>query len=236
VSPEPLESVRAALPIQPVLIFLAGPNGAGKTTFFEQYLDRLGLPYVNADRIARVLRSTDPTAASDDIDRRAFGEAERLRTSFVEAAVSFCTETVFSDPASAKLKFLKRARASGFAIFLIFVGLDDPDLAVARVKQRVHHGGHDVPDAKLRARFPRILANLRGAIPIVDEAFLFDNSSYDTPYRIVAVYRQGHLVSRHPPLPPWTQGVGALDDLRTPGRAARELEHCRRPRRGGRSL
>jgi predicted ABC-type ATPase len=207
VSVDPLASIRAALPAQPVLLFLAGPNGAGKTTFFEEYLDDLGLPYVNADRIARVLRNADPTASSDDIDRRAFIEAERLRRAFVEARLSFCTETVFSDPADAKLKFLKNARARGFTIFLIFIGLDSPVLAAARVRQRVQHGGHDVPDEKLHARFP---ANLRAAIPIVDEAFVFDNSSYDTPYRVVAVYQRGQIVSRHPPLPLWTRGLPGL--------------------------
>ncbi len=205
-SVDPPASIRAALPAQPVLLFLAGPNGAGKTTFFEEYLDDLGLPYVNADRIARVLRNADPTASSDDVDRRAFIEAERLRRAFLEARLSFCTESVFSDP----LKFLKEARVRGFAVFLIFIGLDSPVLAAARVRQRVQHGGHDVPDEKLHARFPRTLANLRAAIPIVDEAFLFDNSSYDTPYRVVAVYQRGQIVSRHPPLPLWTRGLPGL--------------------------
>ena len=205
-SVDPPASIRAALPAQPVLLFLAGPNGAGKTTFFEEYLDDLGLPYVNADRIARVLRNADPTASSDDVDRRAFIEAERLRRAFLEARLSFCTESVFSDP----LKFLKEARVRGFAVFLIFIGLDSPVLAAARVRQRVQHGGHDVPDEKLHARFPRTLANLRAAIPIVDEAFLFDNSSYDTPYRVVAVYQRGQIVSRHPPLSLWTRGLPGL--------------------------
>ena len=205
-SVDPPASIRAALPAQPVLLFLAGPNGAGKTTFFEEYLDDLGLPYVNADRIARVLRNADPTASSDDIDRRAFIEAERLRRAFLEARLSFCAESVFSDP----LKFLKEARVRGFAVFLIFIGLDSPVLAAARVRQRVQHGGHDVPDEKLHARFPRTLANLRAAIPIVDEAFLFDNSSYDTPYRVVAVYQRGQIVSRHPPLSLWTRGLPGL--------------------------
>jgi hypothetical protein len=45
---------------------------------------------------------------------------------------------------------------------------------------------------------------------VVDEAFLFDNSSYDRPYRAVAVYRQGQLISRHPPLPSWTRGLPGL--------------------------
>jgi predicted ABC-type ATPase len=74
---------------------------------------------------------------------------------------------------------------------------------VARVTQRVQQGGHDVPDAKLHARFPRTLANLRAAIRTVDHAFLFDNSSYDHPFRIVAIYEQGRLVRQAPRLPRW---------------------------------
>jgi predicted ABC-type ATPase len=208
--PDPLASVRAALAVQPVLIFLAGSNGSGKTTFFEEYLQGLDLPYVNADRIARVVRDADPNASSDDVERRAFEDAESLRTAFVEAGLSFCTETVFSDPVGAKLKFLEEARTRGFAVLVVFIGLDNPVLTVARVKQRAEHGGHDIPDEKLYARFPRTLANLRAAIPIVDEVFLLDNSSYDVPYRVVAIYERGQLVSQHRPLPPWTHGLPGL--------------------------
>jgi predicted ABC-type ATPase len=211
VSAGPLASLRAALSTPPVLIFLAGPNGAGKTTFFEEYLEPLALPYVNADRIARLLRTADPTVGAAAIDRRAFTEAERLRAALVDAGLSFCTETVFSDPARAKLTVLEGARRRGFAVFLVFIGLESATLSIARVKQRVRRGGHDVPDDRLRARFPRTLANLREAVGIVDHAFLFDNSSYDTPYRVVAVYREGAVVSRHPPLPPWTRGLRGLD-------------------------
>jgi len=210
VSVDPLASLHAALPAPPVLIFLAGPNGAGKTTFFQEYLAGLGLPYVNADRLARDLRRDDPTASREIIDRRAFAEAERLRAALVDARLSFCTETVFSDPAGAKLALLDEARRRGLAIVLIFIGLESPALSVARVQQRVRQGGHDVPDVKLRARFPRTLANLRAAIPRVDDAFVFDNSSYDQPYHILAVYRRGELVSRHPPLPGWTRGLPGL--------------------------
>lgn len=193
-----------------VLIFLAGPNGSGKTTFFEEYLAGLELPYVSADRIAGLLRAADAKASSEAIDRRAFTEAEKLRIALVEAGLSFCTETVFSDPVGAKLGLLEAARRRGFAVFLVFIGLEGPALAIARVKQRVAHGGHDVPDDRLRARFPRTLANLRAAIPIVDAAFVFDNSSFDRPYRIVAVYERGQLMSQHPPLPQWTRGLPGI--------------------------
>lgn len=204
---DPLAGLADGAADGPSLIFVAGPNGSGKSTFFAEYLAPLGLPYVNADEIARRLRGADAGASNVDVDRRAFREAERLRAALLEARISFAAETVFSDPVGAKLRFLQNARRRGFATFLVFICVESAALSIARVHQRTRQGGHDIPDAKLRARFPRTLANLRGAIPIVDEAFLFDNSSFDTPYRIVAVYARGRLVSRHPPMPAWTRGL-----------------------------
>jgi predicted ABC-type ATPase len=117
-----------------LLILLAGPNGSGKTTFFEEYLQELGLPFVNADRFARVLRDAEPGASSDQIDRRAFDEAEGMRAALVEAGLSFCTETVFSDPIGAKLRFLEDARSRGFAVFMVFI-LGGPGQASSRARR-----------------------------------------------------------------------------------------------------
>ena len=208
---DPLAALRAPARERPVLIFLAGPNGAGKTTFFDEYLAGLGLPYVNADRLASEMAAPQHVAgAGASLDRRAFEEAERLRSSFLEAGLSFCTETVFSDPAGAKLAFLDRAREAGFAVRLVFIGLADVAVSIARVQHRVARGGHDIPDGKLRARFPRTLRNLRLAVPRVERAVLFDNSNYDRPYRLVLGYASGGLVERHPPLPAWTSGLPGL--------------------------
>jgi predicted ABC-type ATPase len=211
VTSDPLAALRAPARERPVLIFLAGPNGAGKTTFFDEYLAGLGLPYVNADRLASEMAAPQHAAGGGaSLDRRAFEEAERLRSSFLEAGLSFCTETVFSDPAGAKLAFLDRAREAGFAVRLVFIGLADVAVSIARVQHRVARGGHDIPDGKLRARFPRTLRNLRLAAPRVERAFLFDNSDYDRPYRLVLGYASGGLVDRHPPLPAWTSGLPGL--------------------------
>lgn len=195
---------------EPVLVFLAGPNGAGKSTFFRDYLQPLGLPFLNADEIARRLRETVLPAETKDIERIAFEITEKQRASLLSGRLSFCTETVFSDPQGAKLDFLTQARAAGYTTFLVFIGISDSDLSIARVMQRVEAGGHDVPDDKLRGRFPRTLANLREAIPIVNEAFLFDNSSDLDPFRIVVVYSAGQVVRRVDPLPAWTQGLPGL--------------------------
>ena len=167
----------------------------------------MGLPFTPPFAFTSSTASSMPSFVSTP---NCVSAPERLRKALVEASLSYCTETVFSDPVGAKLALLERARRRGFAVFLVFIGLDSPALSVARVKQRVEQGGHDIPDDRLHARFPRTLANLRAAVPLVDEAFLFDNSSSDAPYRMVAAYAGGKLVSQHPPLPAWTRGLPGL--------------------------
>ena len=207
----PFASLRAAAAEgAPGLVVVAGPNGAGKSTFIELYVHDLGLPYVNADHIARILREAQPDSSQRDLDQRAFDEAERLRDDLLELRFGFCTETVFSDPVGSKLDFLARARAAGFFVTLVFIGLENPGISLGRVRQRVAQGGHDVPEGRLISRFPRTLKNLRGAVPIVNEAFLFDNTLFDAPYRPIAVYADGRLAQQFPPLPRWTQGLPGL--------------------------
>jgi predicted ABC-type ATPase len=195
----------------PVLLFLAGPNGAGKSTFFRTILQPvLGdrLPFVNADDMALALRDAAPERSTEDYERLAFAETEGLRRSMVAERLSFCTETVFSDPHGAKIGFLRSAQQAGYAVLLVFIGLESSELSSARVMQRVEEGGHDVADEKIEARFPRTMRNLASAVAFVDEAYLFDNSSDDDPFRPVAVYLGGQVVDRFEPIPAWAAGLG----------------------------
>jgi predicted ABC-type ATPase len=112
-------------------------------------------------------------------------------------------ETVFSDPQGAKLEFLKECQSNGYTVSLVFIGLESAELSLGRVIQRVERGGHDVPDAKIEARFPRTFDNLREALTFVDEALLFDNSSSDQPFRFVAAFKGGKRQRRKGFAPAW---------------------------------
>ena len=186
----------------PILLVIAGPNGAGKTTFHDHFISPLGMPFVNADRIAQ---SQSPTEkSSGKFSYEAAKIADAARRLLLADGKSFCMETVFSDPAGDKLKFLRTARKAGYSVILLFIGLECPELSLARVIQRVAGGGHDVPDDKLRERFPRSLDNFRKALSFVDHAFLFDNSSSDTPFRPVAIWIAGKLRQSFQPVPAWS--------------------------------
>jgi predicted ABC-type ATPase len=70
---------------------------------------------------------------------------------------------------------------------------------------RVAQGGHDVPDHKLRARWPRTLVNLQAAIAELPSVLVFDNSDLSHPFRQLAAFEQGQLVQRDDPLPSWLE-------------------------------
>lgn len=178
---------------------VAGPNGAGKSTFFDVFLRPEGFRFVNADLIARSLTGDDP----GDRAYRAAELAEIERRVLLARGDTFVTETVFSDRYGAKLGLLRDARAAGHRVAFVFIGLSGPDLCRARVSQRVLLGGHDVPTAKIEARFPRTLRNAKAALRFVDAGWVFDNADAEHPYRLVAQTRNGEVFELIEPVPSW---------------------------------
>jgi predicted ABC-type ATPase len=172
----------------PVLHLLAGPNGSGKTTFHDLVLGPATfLPFVNADQIAALRWPHDPLSHGHEASR----EASRLRTQLIAERKSFVTETVFSHPS--KVELLRHAASAGYQVTLD-VMLVPVELAVVQVTLRVKAGGHDVPEAKIRARYQRLWAHIVAAVGLADHACLYDNTSAEHPYRIVARYEHGRRV------------------------------------------
>lgn len=183
------------------LWLLTGGNGAGKSTFHELFLRPRGLPFINADLIARELYPAAPEQHSYDAAR----VAEVLRHDLLASGSSFCFETVFSHPS--KIDFVARAKAQGYHIVLVFVHLAHPTLNLARVHQRVARGGHAVPEDKVLNRIPRTLHNIQEVLPLCNEVRLLDNSSADHPYQPVLTMREGVLLDARDPLPEWARRV-----------------------------
>lgn len=179
---------------RPLIVAVAGPNGAGKSTFFEAHLQPAGLRFVNADDLARELRLGAYEAA--DL-------ADGLRRALVEQRESFVFETVLSDPVGDKVAYLREVARSGYTVVLCFIGLDSAGTSEQRVAMRVLQGGHDVPTAKLAARFHRTLENLHRAIRDLPIVHVFDNSDLRHPFRKVAEFEHGKAVSLSRPLPDW---------------------------------
>jgi predicted ABC-type ATPase len=183
---------------RPLLVALAGPNGAGKTTFDHAHLKAAGLRFVNADVLAEELNLEPYEAAK---------LAGALRLELVKRRESFVFETVFSDPVGEKVAFLENAVTSGYTVVLCFIGLTGPDLCEERVAMRVTQGGHDVPTAKLKSRFPRTLRNLRNALRRLPNVLVYDNSVLRHPFRGIAVFERGQMTVRAKVLPEWFKSL-----------------------------
>ena len=182
----------------PVIVVLAGSNGSGKTTFYTEFIAGTGIPFVNADNIARSLQPNTPEAIGYEAAR----VTEVFRRDLVSRKVSFCMETVFSDPKGDKVEFLRDAQSNGYFVCMIFIRIANVSLSQARVQQRVDTGGHDVPDDKLAARFERTLRNASAALQFVDFGLVLDNSSVDMPFRHVETWKAGVCIgSADSPLP-----------------------------------
>jgi predicted ABC-type ATPase len=181
----------------PLLVMLAGPNGAGKSTFYESHLQALGLPFLNADNLARET-GLDAYGAADAI--------AAIRDRMILRSESFVTETVLSDPVGEKVESLREAAERGFDVTLIYIGIEDADLSRRRVEARVAAGGHDVPPEKLDARYQRSLDNLGRAIEQLPRVRIYDNSSFRDPHRFLGEFRSGGLAVRTvDPLPGWAR-------------------------------
>lgn len=100
---------------------------------------------------------------------------EFIREALIRTHHEFAFETVMSHPS--KLEMMQRAKEAGFRVCLYFVTTRDPDINVARVRNRVALGGHPVNEGKIRSRYTKGLANLADALRLADEAYLFDNST-----------------------------------------------------------
>lgn len=180
---------------KPLAVVLAGHNGSGKSTMWRRHLsEALRFPLVNADRMMMsVLPEPDqgklPTWARDvrDTDENWMLVARNGVESFVAQAmalkVSFAWETVFShwkvlDNGSieSKIDRINQLQEAGYFVLVVFVGLSDYQLSIARVSTRIAEGGHAVEESRLRDRFPRTQHAIRAAADVTDAIIFTDNS------------------------------------------------------------
>lgn len=182
---------------KPQLWILVGGNGAGKSTFYDQFLKSRGMPFVNADVIAKEYFPDDPEGNS----REASQMAERLRYRLLAERKTFCFETVFSHVS--KIDFIGDAKAVGYEIVMVFIHLGNAELNKARVHQRVNDGGHSVPEDRIEPRIERLVQHVKKVIQLglAYEVHVLDNSDYENPFVRIARIVGGEVTIIANPLP-----------------------------------
>lgn len=157
---------------RPVLFVLAGVNGAGKSSIGGHLLEKSGLTWFNPDTFARewIAATGCEQSAANAV---AWQEGMRRFDEAISKNQNFAFETTLGGRTVVN-KILDATRQ--YDVMVWFCGLASPELHIARVKTRVAAGGHDIPEAKIRERYPRALENLLRLMPHLAHLQVYDNS------------------------------------------------------------
>ena len=156
----------------PTIYLIAGCNGAGKTTFAKEFLlKEVGCTnFLNADYLALGLSPLSPELAAMKAGRLLLSEFKLL----VNRQETFAVESTLSG--LTYLRLLREARQNGFRIFLHYLWLPTPSIAIARVRERVKKGGHNVPVVDIRRRYVRGLRHfVQHYAPLADRWAVWNN-------------------------------------------------------------
>ncbi len=162
---------------RPFILVLAGVNGAGKSSVGGALLAEHGLSWFNPDTCAREL-----VAQLGLTPEEANARAWNLGRERLEAAIAERRNHAFETTLGARtIPALLADAAATHDVLMIFCGLSSPEQHMARVRARVAHGGHDIPEAKIRERWTASRANLIGLLPKLARLQVFDNSAEAPP-------------------------------------------------------
>lgn len=168
---------------------IGGVNGTGKSSLtgvLKSQVNDLGI-IIDADKIAQQKTGGD--------NLKAGRLAVRRIRDCLSKGVCFTQETTLSGFTTAK-----KASAAGYHVRLFYVGLDSLEESLARIQNRVAHGGHNIPTNVVKRRFSIRWDVVADALPYCDEAVFYDNYN---GFVEVANYRNGELILKGDYRPKW---------------------------------
>jgi predicted ABC-type ATPase len=158
---------------------IAGVNGAGKSSVAGETFRQTGADYFNPDEAARLLMTANPTLTQTEANSAAWHEGVRLLERAIDERLDFAFETTLG--ANTIPRLLRKAASAGLKIYVWYVGLESPELHIARVQSRVARGGHHISEADIRRRYERSRLNLIDLLPVLRALRIFDNSAEGDP-------------------------------------------------------
>lgn len=165
----------------PRLFIISGCNGSGKTTASYSVLPEMleCTQYVNSDEFAKSLSPFDPDSASVSAGRFMLMKIKYL----FDRHQDFCIESTLAT--RSLLRMVREAKANGYTVTIIYLWLNSPEMAIARVHDRVVSGGHNTPEPIIRRRyFMGLKYFFDEYTPECDRWILADNSK--SPFTVIA--------------------------------------------------
>lgn len=165
----------------PLIYVIAGVNGAGKSSIQGAAILKANAHYYNPDEAAAALRVADPKLTQEEANSVAWHNGVELLKKAAKEKLNFSFESTLAGNTIPNL--LRDAANTGLHVRIWYVALSSPELHIARVRQRVSRGGHDIPEDVIRDRYDRSRSNLIELIPHLSGLKVFDNSAEADPER-----------------------------------------------------
>ncbi|ALF20234.1 zeta toxin family protein [Fusobacterium nucleatum] len=181
------------------LYIFAGVNGAGKSTLYNSHIDDEGIKNsvrINTDEIVRTFGDW-----RNNVDQIKAGKiAITLKNKCFNEEKSFNEETTLTGKTI--LKTINRAKELGYKIYLYYIGVDSPEIAKERVRNRVLKGGHNISSEVIEKRYYESLENLKKIISKCDYVKIYDNSDI---YRNIFSSIDNKITKNDTELPEWAK-------------------------------
>jgi predicted ABC-type ATPase len=182
--------------IKPTMIVFAGNNGSGKSTLRNIIFEKHGiLTNIDPDALARKYK--------EHAALRAGKESIRLVQEHIQTQKDFSIETTLSG--NLPIKQISKAKQAGFNVIMYYVGVEDIDINISRIAQRVKNGGHHIPTEDVVRRKERSITHLIECLSIVDTLYIVDNTELNAA--IIAEMESGILLSKDPDAPVWVENI-----------------------------
>ncbi len=143
------------------------------------FVRQTGGDYFNPDDVTRRIREAQPGISESMANSLAWTEGLKRLRAAIQGKHDYWFETTLGG--NTITTTLESALSARLDVRVWYIGLKSPELHIARVAERVKHGGHDIPADKIRERYDNSRRNLIKLLPRLTEVRILDNSEDADP-------------------------------------------------------